>query len=87
MTAVDCECGCVGLLRHVQLWRMNLYVVLTSCDAQIYALLSIFNRLQQDALLLLANPTFVLCNTTCSPMSYWHRNESLTEALIAIANP
>ena len=87
MTAVDCERGCVGLLRHVQLWRMNLYVVLTSRDAQIYALLSIFNRLQQDALLLLVNSTFVLCNTTCSPMSYWHRNESLTEALIAIANP
>ena len=87
MTAVDCERGCVGLLRHVQLWRVNLYVVLTSHDAQIYALLSIFNRLQQDALLLLANSTFVLCNTTCSPMSYWHRNESLTEALIAIANP
>ena len=87
MTAVDCERGCVGLLRHVQLWRVNLYVVLTSRDAQINALLSIFNRLQQDALLLLANPTFVLCNTTCSPMSYWHRNESLTEVLITITNP
>ena len=85
MTAVDCERGCVGLLRHVQLWHVN--VVLTSRDAQIHALLSIFNRLQQDALLLLVNSTFVLCNTTCSPMSYWHRNESPTEALIAIANP
>ena len=70
MTAVDCECGCVGLLHHVQLWRMNLYVILTSRDAQIYALLLIFNQLQQDALLLLANPTFVLCNTTCSLMCH-----------------